>query len=328
MKVCLAGHFGDLLDEGVRNVGKSLATELDRKGIETKKLPINSFCEWKSIKAFRPDIIHFVLTPTTMGVITAKLISSLCSEAKTVISAVHPSVPRSRLLKLFKPDLILIQATESEQLFKSIGFNTRFFPNGVDTNKFKPIPRESRQRIRGQFQIPVHSFVVLHLASMRRERNLDLFKTIQKEDAHQVIIVGRENEVADRRLQRELEEAGCFVWRKHFSNIEDIYNLSDCYVFPTLQKKACVETPLSVLEAMACNLPVVTTRFGTLPRMFAEGSGLFFAEKEEQVLETLEYIKTRGSKVETRRMVLPHSWDSLSKDLVEIYESLLKQNRS
>lgn len=324
MKVCLAGHFGGSLDEGVRNVGKSLATGLDRTGIELEKLEISSFLEWKSIKAFRPDIIHFVLTPTTAGVITAKLISSLFPEAKTVISAVHPSVSRSRVLKQFKPDLILTQAKESEDLFRSIGFNTRFFPNGVDINKFKPIPRESRQRLRDQLQISESSFVVLHLASMRRERNLDIFKTIQKEGGHQVIIVGREHEDTGRRLQRELQEAGCLVWKTHFANIEDIYNVSDCYVFPTFQKKACIETPLSVLEAMACNLPVVTTRFGTLPRMFAEGSGFFFAEKEEHVLEILGGIKNRGTKVETRRMVLPHSWDSLSKDLAEIYEGLLQ----
>jgi hypothetical protein len=58
--------------------------------------------------------------------------------------------------------------------------------------------------------------------------------------------------------------------------------------------------------------------------MFAEGSGFFFAEKEEHVLEILGGIKNRGTKVETRRMVLPHSWDSLSKDLAEIYEGLLQ----
>lgn len=324
MKVCLIGHLSGSLDEGVRNVGKYLGTELERQGIELKKVKISSVSEWKSIRRFRPDIIHFVLTPTAIGIITAKLITNVYPEAKTVFSAVHPSVPRSQLLKQFKPDLILTQAKESEQLFKAIGFNTRFFPNGVDVNKFKPTPRESRERLREKFEIPDQSFIVLHLASMTRGRNLNIFKKIQKQDGVQVLIVGREGEAMDKRLLLELQEAGCLVWVKHFSHVEDIYNLSDCYIFPTTQKNACIETPLSVLEAMACNLPVITTRFGTLPRLFTEGSGLFFAEKEKHVLEILEVIKNRGLKVETRGLVLPHSWDSLSKDLVEIYKGLLE----
>lgn len=322
MKVCLAGHFGDVMDEGVRNVGKSLTTGLDRSGIELKKLSISSFFEWKSIRAFRPDIIHFVLTPTATGVVTASLVASLYPEAKTVISAIHPSVPRSRLLKPFKPDLILVQAKESEQLFKSIGFNTRFFSNGVDIKKFQPVDQEKKQRLRGKFGIPEQSFVVLHLASMKRDRNLGIFKKIQKQEGVQVLIVGREGEVVDKGLLRELQEAGCLVWVKHFSHVEEIYQLSDCYIFPTIEKKACIETPLSVLEAMACNLLVVTTRFGALPNMFSDKGGLFFTDAES-IPQVLQEIKNTKLAIGTRNKVLLFSWDLLAETLVTMYHELL-----
>jgi glycosyltransferase involved in cell wall biosynthesis len=323
MKVCLAGHFGDVLDEGVRNVGKSLATGLDHTGIELKKLAISSFFEWKSIRAFRPDIIHFILTPTATGVVTAKLIASLYPEAKTVISAIHPSVPRSRLLKPFKPDLTLIQAKESELLFKSIGFHTRFFANGVDIKKFQPIDYEKKQRLRAKFGIPEQSFVVLHLASMKRDRNLDIFKKIQMQEGVQVLIVGREGEAMDTGLLLELQEAGCLVWIKHFSHVEEIYQISDCYIFPTIQKNACIETPLSVLEAMACNLPVVTTKFGALPSMFSEGAGLFFTKDAETVPQVLQETKNTRLTIDTRNKVSLFSWDLLAETLVTIYDELL-----
>ena len=67
--------------------------------------------------------------------------------------------------------------------------------------------------------------------------------------------------------------------------------MSDCYVFPTVHKKACIETPLSVLEAMACNLPIVSTRFGALPTIFNEGSGLFFTENVEHIPQILLDVK-------------------------------------
>jgi len=138
-----------------------------------------------------------------------------------------------------------------------------------------------------------------------------------------VLIVGRENEAADEKLMCELQEAGCLVWVRHFPRIEQIYQMSDCYVFPTIYKKACIETPLSVLEAMACNLPIITTRFGALPNIFNEGLGLFFAEKVEDIPGIVRDAKDDNPPVETRRKVLPYSWDHLTHNLIEIYEELL-----
>jgi glycosyltransferase involved in cell wall biosynthesis len=322
MKVCLVGHFSDELDEGLRNVAKSLGNALEENGVELEKLAISSFREWKSVQAFHPDIMHFVLTPTTRGVITAKLISNLYPEAKTVISAVHPSLVGARLLQPFKPDVVLVQSKQSDRLFKSFGCGTRFFPNGVDIEKFKPKSQEDIRRLRDEFGVPRQSFVVLHLASMRKQRNLDVFETIQRQEGYQVIVVARENEAGGKQLIRELQEAGCLVWRKHFPNIEDIYSMANCYVFPTIEAKGCIETPLSVLEAMACNLPVVTTRFGALPGLFNEGSGLFFAERVEQILGFTQVIQSGKARVDTRHLVSPYSWATLAADLIEIYEEL------
>lgn len=323
VKVCLVGQFNDSLDEGKRNVGKSIKVGLELQDIEVEKVNIPSVIEWRAIKTFRPDIIHFILTPTFLGVLTARLVSSAFPPTKTVISAVHPSLRRSHLLKFFKPDLTLVQSQESKDLFQSMGFKTRFFPNGVDVLKFKPANKKSKRHLRTKFEIPPEDFVVLHLASLRRKRNLDIFKRIQAEKGVQVVIIGREGEAADKRLTDELREAGCLIWARHFSRIEQVYQMSDCYVFPTIHKKACIETPLSVLEAMACNLPIVSTRFGALPTIFSEDSGLFFTEKTENITQILLDLKNEHRPVETRGKILQYSWENLAERLVEIYERLL-----
>jgi glycosyltransferase involved in cell wall biosynthesis len=323
VKVCLVGQFNDSLDEGKRNVGKSLKVGLELQDIEVEKINFSSLIEWRAIKAFRPDIIHFILTPTFLGVSVARLASRAFPPAKTVISAVHPSLRRSHLLKLFKPDLMLVQSPESNDLFQSMGMKTRFFPNGVDVSKFKPANEKRKSSLRAKFQIAKQDFVVLHLASLRRKRNLDIFKKIQAEEGIQVVIIGREHEAADKRLTQELQEAGCLVWARHFSRIEQVYQMSDCYVFPTIHKKACIETPLSVLEAMACNLPIVSTRFGALPTIFNEGSGLFFAEKTDNIAQILLDLKNEHRPVETRGKILQYSWNNLAERLVEIYKRLL-----
>jgi glycosyltransferase involved in cell wall biosynthesis len=324
MKVCLVGHFSDVVDEGKRNVARSLGNGLESKGIEVTTCTISSLSAWRSIRTFRPDIIHFVLTPTTRGILTTKLISKLNPEAKTVLSALHPSLWARRLLKPLRPDIVLVQSKKSDLLFRSAGFETRFFPNGVDLSKFRPIEESHIRRLREEFQLSADSFVVLHLASMRRARNLNVFKQIQQAEGTQVIIVARENEVESELLARELEGAGCLVWKKHFSNVEAVYNLADCYVFPTIDPKACIETPLSVLEAMACNLPIVTTRFGALPDVFKEGSGLVFVDDVEQMPSILGAIRDKGPRVDTRSLVAQYSWDDLAEGLVEMYKRLLQ----
>jgi len=58
---------------------------------------------------------------------------------------------------------------------------------------------------------------------------------------------------------------------RYIKKIEEIYQLSDCYIFPITFEGGGISILLSVLEAMACNLPVVTTKFGGLPAIFKGG---------------------------------------------------------
>jgi glycosyltransferase involved in cell wall biosynthesis len=271
LKVCLVGHFVKNPDEGVRNVTNHIAHGLERNGVEVRKINISSFASWREIKVFNPDVIHYILSPTFIGFINTKFLSFMQSNAKSVISAVHTAIPNWKFLSLFRSDIVLIQSYESEKVFKSIGCQTFFLPNGVDINKFKSIDDKTKQKLIKKYDIPSDKFIILHLASLKKERNLGIFSNLQQYEDNQVVIVGRAGEKMDEKVFRELKNAGCIVWTGYFPNLEEIYTLSDCYVFPTIDKKACIETPLSVLEAMSCDLPVITTKFGALHRLFEGG---------------------------------------------------------
>lgn len=83
--------------------------------------------------------------------------------------------------------------------------------------------------------------------------------------------------------------------------------------------------PLSVLEAMSCNLPVVTTKFGALPRIFKEGDGLIFVEKKEEFISAVEKIKSAGMSIKTRDNVLQYSWEKIAERMEGVYEELIGQ---
>ena len=58
-------------------------------------------------------------------------------------------------------------------------------------------------------------------------------------------------------------------------NIEEVYQLSDVYIFPVKEEMNAIDIPLSVLEAASCNLQIVTTDYGEL-KVFKGEDGFFY----------------------------------------------------
>jgi len=71
---------------------------------------------------------------------------------------------------------------------------------------------------------------------------------------------------------------------------------------------------------MACNLPVITDRFGGLPDLFQEGDGLYFISKETDILKTLVNLHQNALNVKSREKVRELSWGRVVSQLVTIYE--------
>lgn len=335
MKICLLGEYSGNLDEGMRKVSSYFAKELTKRhevlALDLYLSEVLTKTFWKDIKNFNPQIIHYIHGPSIKSFIFLKVISLFCRDAKTVISAMHPGLSflSERFIPLFEPELVLVQSRETEEIFKKRGCRTEFLPCGVDVKKFTPCTARIKENLREKYGIDKDKFVILHIGSIKEGRNVQLLEKLQKED-NQVIIVGSLSTGIDQRVCELLKKSGCLVWTSYFENIEEIYPLSDCYIFPVVPKRGIrgrapdsIEMPLSVLEAMSCNLPVIATKFGALPRVFKkEGEGLFFADKEDDFINILKSIKSSSIDVKTREKVLPYSWDNIGKKLDEIYEHL------
>jgi glycosyltransferase involved in cell wall biosynthesis len=238
------------------------------------------------------------------------------------MSAIQPYYPRFiKWLKLLGPDVVLVQSHAAERMFASVGCRAVLVPNGVDTHKFQPTPSDRKLVLRDKYQVPLAKYVVLHVGAIKAGRNVQLLASLQDEK-RLVIVVGRPSELVEQRVLEQLRQRGCVVWTNYFSTLEEIYGLSDCYVFPCISKRNSIELPLSVLEAMSCNLPIVTTRFGALPETFSEGEGMVFVEDEKALIHGVYEIGERTTAVATRSMILPFSWDSITRRIEEIYDEL------
>ena len=328
MKICLIGEYSRNLEEGMRKTVFYLSKELSKHHqvltLDIKKLLSKDF--WRKTKSFDPQIIHYILGPSVKSFIIIKSLAFYCKNAKTVISATHPSSFRfsKKIISFLKPDLVLTQSDESERVFIDLGCKTEFLPSGVDIERFVPSSKDVKEGLREKYGIDKDKFVILHVGSIKEGRGIEIFKEMQTK-GDQVIIIGNKSMGIEKQIYRGIEESGCKVWIKYFKNMEEIYALSDCYVFPTspMNKLNSIEMPLSVLEAMSCNLPVITTKFGALPRIFKEDNGLIFAETEGDFIYGLKEIKNGDIEVRTREKVLPYRWKNVIGKLEGIYEELV-----
>lgn len=320
MRICFVAYFNDKGgkgDMGTKTVARHLADGIS-KTHEIMRVDVRDIGSWRKAKAFRPDIIHFVFAPTTMGFVAARIFSLYCRGARVVMSAPNPTLSCKWLIKYLRSDVILIQSEESEEFFKDLGFNTKFLPNGVDVDRFVPVSPEQKQQFREKYRIDIGKFVILHVGPVIRKRNIKQLMELQGEDI-QVVVVGRRP--YDPRLIAELQARGAVVITEYMERIEEVYALSDCYIFPTdpENRGASIEIPLSVLEAMACNLPVVSTKFGALPKIINEGIEYIDMQDNGKPKKIITTMKNGTSCIKTTYIVKSFSWDNIVERLEQLY---------
>jgi glycosyltransferase involved in cell wall biosynthesis len=284
------------------------------------------------MKDFRPDVLHYLSGPSPFSFIILRTLLLACRvqsnhQICSVMSATQPWLPFNSVsfLRKLKPDLLLVQSNQSEAYFRRMDFCLEYLPNGVDVKKFRPTDNRLRKKLRDKYGLRMDEFIVLHIGPVRANRGLDALKQVAEIKDCRVLIVGSTSSRFEKSIFLDLAKSGCIIWRKYIRSIQEIYQLGDLYVFPVEDQLGSIENPLSVLEAMSCNLPVITTKFGGLSRMFTEGNGLFFVNSRLQIPELVEDIQSHDVKrlgVDTRKKVMPYSWDNIARSLSGYYSQL------
>lgn len=184
------------------------------------------------------------------------------------------------------PERIIVQSRRTARSLSRLGARVTFAPVGVDRERFSPATPAQREAVRRRFGVDAKARVVLHVGHLNRNRNVQVLAAMQRIDGVQTILLASASTRSDHALASELEAAGVRIVTGALPDSESIYQLADLYVFPCspdrpVEQTPAIETPLSVLEAMACDLPVVMTRFGGLPDLFDAGDGVVFVKDAE-----------------------------------------------
>ena len=136
-------------------------------------------------------------------------------------------------------------------------------PRGVDINHFSP--KSKNLNLLEQLLIPKSEKVILTVANLVPVKGievlLDAFELLSKNnDNITLLIVGENNNEYGTTLKKKSKRMKFnhkILFIGKVQNIVDYYSIADIFILPTLKKgEGC---PVSLLEAMACGLPVLAS---------------------------------------------------------------------
>jgi glycosyltransferase involved in cell wall biosynthesis len=202
---------------------------------------------------------------------------------------------------------------------------------GVDTQTFK---RASADGIRDRYHIPSDGIVFAFVGRMIPIKNLTFLiesfaSALQQNPLLYLLLVGDGPSQPDLIEQVDalgLKERIIFAGRQTGRNLVDHYNAADVFVITSTYESFS----FVVLEAMACELPVIATRVGRLPQSVDDGrTGLLV---ESGNVENLKAAMLAMAKDKDRRrdmgrcarekVVQKHSWLETARQMLRVYEGL------
>ena len=191
-------------------------------------------------------------------------------------------------------DIIITPADEVTSSFHKWFFmkpdRIKTIYNGVDTNHFKPDPT-AKQRLIERYPQLSGQKIVLFMSHVTPQKGLHLLLKVlpslaaQYNDVSLLVVGGGDflEGAKEMALHLGIDNRVTFTGMVDIESLPDHINAADLFVLPTLRKEGL---PLSILEAMACKIPVITTNIGGNASIVKDGfNGLLIPPGDMTKLE-------------------------------------------
>jgi glycosyltransferase involved in cell wall biosynthesis len=241
---------------------------------------------WRLTRLMRRRRIDAVVTVGAGDKMFWGRLAARLAGAPVVCSALHASgavdrVQRlNRLLAPITDAFIAVAEPHGRYLARHEGCpaaKIRVIPNGVDAERFRPRPPVAalREAIGLAADAPVAGIV----AALRPEKNHQLFlraaaRVCRELPKARFLIIGdgpRRSELETLARALKIDEAVCFLGSR--SDVPDLLSLVDVVALTSHMEAS----PVSILEAMAAEKPVVATRVGAVAETVRDGQTGYLA---------------------------------------------------
>lgn len=172
--------------------------------------------------------------------------------------------------------------------------------NAIDTKLFRPYDilklQVVKNKIRKLYNINANQKIILYTGRLSKEKGIDvLLDAIDRlgRNDYKLLIVGSvmhgsnfENEYLDQIKEKADKIGGNVVFTDYISHsvLPDYYNAADIVILPSMWDEPA---GLTMIEAMACGVPVITTRSGGIPEYV--GNDAIVIERDKMLIKNLAF---------------------------------------
>lgn len=326
-------------DEGCLKVAKSLVERIKKVKPETTvvtyeresdladvHLQVNKFMLsrrlFSVIHKHKEPILYIPFPARTFATALRIFILSLYTRKKLSVVSVmkyHTNTVSRMLLRMSDANFVVFSKDASDFYEKTVGAKrVKYLKTGVDTQKFVPVSHDEKESLKEKYGFDSRP-VILHVGHLNYGRNIaELMKFSGKYQTLLITSTLTKNEQDTELKNRLLNCPNIKIIDDYIPNIEEIYQLSDVYFFPVIEQGKCIDVPLSVMEAAACDKPVITTDYGEM-KAFKNKDGFYYIDSfDKETLNALaEKALTSGDGL-TRKSVLDYDWNNAVSYFVNI----------
>ena len=298
---------------------------------------------WKLLRKLRPDVVH----TRNLAALECSVFAKLCkvpatihSEHGWVMDDVYGKNYKYKSLRkicdCFINHYIALSKDIEKWLINYIGISANKVNqiyNGVNTDQFKPYSSsearaENTEHYRlvtvGRLDPIKNQEVLIEALSLIKNNNFDLFKKLELK------IIGDgpdKKKLIEQIKQHKLENTVQLLGSKN--NVNEYLQRADIFILPSINEGISN----TLLEAMACELPVIAAHVGGNPEIVIDGkTGLLveqsdaqlFAEKILFLCNNPEHINSYGLAARNH-VVKNYSLKKMSRDYIETYKAEFRE---
>lgn len=228
--------------------------------------------------------------------------------------------------------IITVSAHTAKDVIKILSVNPDHLtpvPNGVDPG-FKPLTDNAIAAIRERYKIAPGQLCLLHVGSNHPRKNILIVLKVLKQLRHQnknvcLIKAGAAfNSIQTAFIEENLlGDIIIYVDKPKKADLIELYNAADALLSPSLYEGFGI----TLLEAMACDTPVITSNVTSLPEVVGTAGIMVNPHSVEEIVQAVlsltdgnyrQQLITQG-----QGRVKTFTWENTAEQVAQVYEKLL-----
>ncbi len=286
--------------EGMQVVTSSLVTGLRNAAcsVETCRGK-DLLVRFPGLLRWRPTAIIFAHGPGA-GVLFYSALFHRLTKACLVWLAPRPDLDRApRLLVRFAhADCVLASRLDSHvaSIIARCGGRFTHTVHGVDRKRYFPTGGAAEGvDLKSLFGLKREAkrLILLHVGHLRPNRGLESLADLKNglRERAEIIVIGSPVFAPDPRIVTRLTDAGVIVKVGYVDDLRPYYVAADIFLFPTSSEAGgAIDAPQTVIEALACGTPVISTPYGSLPSLFGKMKGVSFTSEGDFCSDCLTHL--------------------------------------